>query len=107
MTVDGAGQSPALGIARAPRRRVCARACETSRLTTVACRIAARQSRIASRTHSRVRVGAIAPGWQRLQYAYASPLPPRGRGRGAAAAAHPLVAALDRPRLLAGGVLGA
>ena len=30
-----------------------------------------------------------------------------GLGVGAAAAAHPLIAGLDRPRLLAGGVLGA
>jgi hypothetical protein len=44
-----------------------------------------RQSRMEPRTHLRVRVGAIAPGWHRLQYSYASPLPPRA----AVGAPHP------------------
>ena len=76
MTVEGAGQSRASKrferLAAAPAG-VGARPVRRRRRPAVS----RRQARIASRTHSRVRVGAIAPGWQRLQYSYASPLPPR------------------------------
>ena len=104
MTVEGAGQSRSRKRFNAspPRRRAWVRdqSVDDGGLPYRACQV-----RIASRTHSRVRVGAIAPGWQRLQYWYASPLPPRAAVGLAAAAADALVAALDRPGLLAGRVL--
>ena len=68
MTVDGAGQSRSRQRFNAspPRLRAWVRdqSVDDGRLP-----YRARHARIASRTHSRVRVGAIAPGWQRLQYA--------------------------------------
>jgi hypothetical protein len=68
MTVDGAGHSPACSrlSASPPRRRACVldQSYEDGGAPQ-----RARHVRIASRTRSRVHSGAIAPGWQRLQYA--------------------------------------
>ena len=77
MTVDGEGQSPSRSRASAspPRRRAWVRDQSVEEGGRPCCSC---QARIAVRTQARVRVGAIAPGWQRLQYAYASPLPFRG-----------------------------
>jgi len=76
MTIDDVGQSRSRKRFNAspPRRRAWVRdqSVDDGGLPYSACQV-----RIASRTHSRVRMGAIAPGWQRLQYWYASPLPPR------------------------------
>ena len=76
MTVDGAGQSRAWNRSSAspPRLRACVR---DQSVDDGGLPYRCRHSCIASRTQSRVRVGAIAPGWQLLQYSYASPLPPR------------------------------
>ena len=103
-----------------PRRRACVRdqSYEDGSLP-----YRRRQSSMASTTRSRFHRRSIAPGWQALQYGYASPLPlfcsrlgyvagswtwpvaVAGLRVGAAAAAHPLVASLDRPRLLPGRIV--
>ena len=67
MTVEGGGQSPSRSrlSASPPRRRACVR---DQSVDDGGLPYSCRQARIANRTHSRVRVGAIASGWQRLQY---------------------------------------
>jgi hypothetical protein len=66
MTVDGAGQSRARNRSSAspPRLRACVR---DQSVDEGGRPYRWRHSCIAPRTHSRVRVGAIAPGWQPLQ----------------------------------------
>ena len=68
MTVDGAGQSRARNRSSAspPRLRACVR---DQSVDEGGLPYRWRHSYIAPRTQSRVRVGAIAPGWQLLQYA--------------------------------------
>jgi hypothetical protein len=58
-----------------PRRRACVRD-QSYDVGTRPYR--ERHSCIAARTRSRVQRRSIAPGWQALQYEYASPLPLRG-----------------------------
>jgi len=68
MTVDGAGQSRARNRSSAspPRLLACVR---DQSVDEGGLPYRWYHWCIASRTQSRVRVGAIAPGWQRLQYA--------------------------------------
>ena len=107
VTTLAAGHSPCGQPRRARLPRAGARACATSHTTTAADR-SARASRASRRAPARASSAARSrPGWQRLAVRVGVALAVARLGVRAAAAAHPHVAGLDRPRLLAGRVLGA